>query len=49
MDAYPAGTVPPIDKITLRSAEELAPFLKEPLSEGWKSIDELPKVGIFDK
>ena len=49
LDEYPAGTVPPIEKVTLRSKEELAPFLKEPLSEGWKSIDELPRVGIFQK
>lgn len=46
---YPPGTVPPMDKVTLRTAEELAPFLKEPLSEGWKSIHELPRMGIFEK
>jgi creatinine amidohydrolase len=49
LDEYPSGTVPPIEKVTLRSKEELAPFLKEPLSPGWKSIDELPRVGIFQK
>jgi len=21
---------------------------KEPLSEGWKSVDELPRIGIFE-
>ncbi len=49
MDAYPAGQVPPVEKITLRDPESLKPFLQEPLSEGWKSIDELPRVGIFEK
>ena len=38
----------PVEKITLRKEEEMAPFLKEPMSEGWKSIDELPRVGIFE-
>ena len=46
---FPAGTVPPMDKVTMRTAEELAPFLKEPLSEGWKSVHELPRIGIFEK
>ena len=42
LQAFPAGTVPPVDKITLRSREEMEPYLKEPLSPGWKSIYELP-------
>jgi len=49
LDAFPPGTVPPVEKVTLRTAKEMEPFLKEPLSEGWKSVDELPKIGIFDK
>jgi creatinine amidohydrolase len=49
LEKYPAGQLPPVDMITFRSKEELAPFLKEPLSEGWKSVHELPKIGIFDK
>jgi creatinine amidohydrolase/Fe(II)-dependent formamide hydrolase-like protein len=49
LEAFPAGTVPPVEKVTLRTAEEMAPFLKEPLSEGWKSVDELPIKGIFGK
>ncbi len=48
LDTYPAGKVPPVEKITLRKEDEMAPFLKEPMSEGWKSIDELPRVGIFE-
>ena len=49
LEAFPPGTVPPVEKVTLRSEAEMEPFLKEPLSDGWKSIDELPKIGIFNK
>ena len=49
LDAFLAGTVPPVEKMTLRTAKEMEPFLKEPLSEGWKSIDELPRIGVFEK
>ncbi|MCD7895240.1 MAG: creatininase family protein [Planctomycetaceae bacterium] len=44
---FPPGTVPPVDKFTFRTREELEGCLKEPLSEGWKSIHELKKIGIF--
>lgn len=43
LERYPAGKVP--EGVSMRSAEELAPFLKEPLSEGWKSVWELPRIG----
>lgn len=49
LEAYPAGKVPPVEKTTLRSEEEMAPYLKEPLSEGWKSVYGIPKIGVFDK
>jgi len=49
LEAFPPGTVPPVEKVTLRSKKELEPFLKEPLSEGWKSVYELPYVGPFQK
>jgi creatinine amidohydrolase len=49
LEAFPPGTVPPVDKVTLRTPEELEPFLKEPFSEGWKSVYELPHVGPFHK
>lgn len=48
LEKYPAGKVPPVEKMSLRTEEEMAPFLKEPLSEGWKSVDELPRKGIFE-
>lgn len=48
LEAFPAGQVPPIDKISLRTEEELAPCLKEPLSKGWMSVHGLKKVGVFN-
>jgi len=47
LEAFPAGTVPPVEKVTLRDPKELEPFLKEPFSKGWKSVFELPHVGPF--
>jgi creatinine amidohydrolase len=45
LTAFPAGTVPPIEEITLRTAEEMEPFLREPQSPGWKSVYALPTIG----
>lgn len=49
LEAFPAGKVPPVEKVTLRTVEEMKPFLKEPFSEGWKSVYELPQIGVFNK
>jgi len=49
LEAFPPGTVPPVEKTTLRTEEEMKPFLKEPFSEGWKSVYELPPMGVFHK
>ncbi len=49
LEKFPPGKVPPVEKVTLRSNKEMEPFLKEPLSEGWKSVYELPQVGVFYK
>jgi creatinine amidohydrolase len=49
LEAYPPGTVPPAEKTTLRTAEEMEPFLKEPFAEGWKSVYEIPMKGVFTK
>jgi len=48
-EAYPSGKLPPIEKLTLRDPDELKPFLKEPFSDGWKSVFELPAIGPFTK
>jgi len=47
LSKYPSGTVPPPEKFSLRPMEELEPCLREPLSEGWKSVHELPRRGMF--
>ena len=44
LEAFPPGTVPDPEKTTLRTKEELAPYLKEPHSEGWKSVYGLSKT-----
>ena len=47
LERFPPGQLPPVDKTTLRTAEELAPYLKEPGSPGWRSAYVIPKVGYF--
>ncbi len=49
LEAFPAGKVPPVEKVTLRTPAELEPYLREPFSKGWKSVYELPHVGPFHK
>jgi creatinine amidohydrolase len=49
LEVFPAGKVPPCDKFSFRSQEEIDACLKEPLSEGWKSVHELHKIGVFNK
>lgn len=44
LEAYPVGAVPEAEKMTLRSNKEMEPYLKEPLSEGWKSVYGLGKL-----
>ncbi|UCG94193.1 MAG: creatininase family protein, partial [Candidatus Aerophobus sp.] len=43
LEVFPSGKVPPVEKITLRSASEMEPYLKEPQSEGWKTVYALPR------
>ncbi|MEA3344973.1 MAG: 3-dehydro-scyllo-inosose hydrolase [Chloroflexota bacterium] len=45
LEAFPPGEVPPTEEVSLRSAEEMEPYLKEPMSPRWKSVYGLPKVG----
>ena len=46
LEALPTGTVPPVEKVTLRTEKEMAPYLKEPLSPGWKSVYGLERRGF---
>ncbi len=48
LEAFPAGKVP-IEGFTMRTPEELAPYLKEPLSPGWKSVYSLPRIGPVER
>jgi creatinine amidohydrolase len=45
LTAWPAGTVPPTEMVTLRDPREMEPYLLEPLSPGWKSVYGLPQIG----
>jgi len=43
--AFPPGVVPPVEEVTLRTAAEMEPFLREPMSPGWKPVYALPAIG----
>jgi 3-dehydro-scyllo-inosose hydrolase len=45
LKTWPAGTVPPTELVTLRDPKEMEPYLREPLSPGWKSVYQLPQIG----
>lgn len=45
LQAFPPGAVPPVEEVTLRTAAEMEPFLREPQSEGWKPVYALPRIG----
>jgi len=45
LEAFPPGVVPPVEEVTLRTQDEMAPYLREPLSEGWRSVYALPRIG----
>ncbi len=47
MDAFPPGELPPVEEVTLRTREELEPFIKEPMSEGWRPVYALPVIGQY--
>jgi len=49
LEKFPPGQVPPAEEMTLRTSEELAPYLKEPQSPGWKSVYSLPRIGPVEK
>lgn len=46
LNAFPAGQVPPVEEVTLRTASEMEPYLKEPGSPGWKPVYALPRRGF---
>jgi hypothetical protein len=34
-----------VEEVTLRSEAEMEPYLREPLSEGWKPVYGLTRIG----
>jgi 3-dehydro-scyllo-inosose hydrolase len=46
LEVFPPGKLPPVEEISLRCASDMEPYLREPMSQGWKSVYGLPKVGI---
>jgi creatinine amidohydrolase/Fe(II)-dependent formamide hydrolase-like protein len=46
LETFPPGTVPPVEEVTMRSAKEMEPYLKEPGTDGWKSVYALPRIGM---
>lgn len=46
LERFPPGKVPPVEEVTLRSAKEMEPYLKEPESPGWKPVYGLGKIGF---
>jgi creatinine amidohydrolase len=45
LEAFPPGRVPPVEEVTLRRAADMEPYLREPLSPGWRSVYGLPRIG----
>jgi creatinine amidohydrolase len=45
LEAFPAGSVPPIEEVTLRTEKDMEPYLREPLSQGWKTVYGIPRIG----
>jgi creatinine amidohydrolase/Fe(II)-dependent formamide hydrolase-like protein len=45
LSVFPAGQVPPVEEVTLRTAAEMEPFLREPQSPGWRPVYALPRIG----
>lgn len=49
LEKYPAGKVPPVEKMTFRTEAEMEPYLKEPHTPGWKSVYSLPRIGPVER
>ncbi len=45
LEAFPPGKVPPVEEVTLRTQAEMEPYLREPLSKGWKPVYAIPRIG----
>jgi hypothetical protein len=45
LQAFPSGTLPSVEKTTLRSNEEMEPYLREPFEPGLESVYQIPRIG----
>lgn len=45
-EAFPPGKLPPIEETTMRTTEEMEPYLKEPFTKGWRPIYAINKMGL---
>lgn len=46
LQAFPPGKLPPIEETTMRTQEEMEPYLKEPFSDGWRPVYAIRKMGL---
>ena len=46
LEVFPSGKLPPIEETTMRTKEEMEPYLKEPFTEGWRPIYSIQKMGL---
>ncbi len=47
--AFPSGKLPPVEETTLRTKEEMEPYIREPMSPGWKPVYALPRLGQINE
>jgi hypothetical protein len=46
LQAFPPGKIPATETMSMRDPAELEPYLKEPMSKGWRSVYGLPPISI---
>ena len=46
LEAFPPKELPPVEEVTLRTKEEMEPYLKWPEEPGWKPVYALPRIGF---
>jgi len=46
LEAFPPGKIPPVEETTMRTREEMEPYLKEPFTKGWRPIYSIRKMGL---
>jgi len=46
LEVFPPGKLPPIEKTTMRTEEEMKPYLKEPFTKGWRPIYAIHRMGL---